>query len=305
MSSNCSAADLRDALFTANKTVTYAGQREQEAENRHAVTFRNRSKILLYDESCSPPIFNYARVFSWSVCVSEVENTFASAAAGHAARGIAVIPSLEWQMNREAHDPRDVHQIRNYHISSEKARNTWRLDIISRMIIASSLALGLQWCTVGASTFVKWYTPAIGLGCRSGSYLLYGLGSTIVWFLLVLSTILGHLSFPKLGVQSQTWVAKLAIVLNTCGKILAALNAAWIICLCLLHFTNVYSTCFCDASVIGRGVNRGYVQLVQTQQGFLYLTHLWISGVCVSSLVAASFVMLVWLYQRSSNRLLC
>ena len=329
MSPNCDVV-LRDALHTANNTAAhYAGQREQETEETHAVNLKQRNQILLYDESCSPPIFNYTRIFSWSRCVDKVANTFA-AAAGRAARRIPVNLSVEWRAGEAHQDPLVIHpdnrmgtqsQIFDYCISSKNARNARLLETISRIVVASCLALILQWCTVGASAFVAWHTPTTGLGCYSGSYLLYGVASTSVWFFLVLSSILGHLSFGEqtveskvipmatdihlLRVQPRHPVAILAIVLNSCGKVLAILNAAWIICLSILQISNIYQNCYCSATVIGRGVDRAYVQLVQTDQSLSDLTNLWKLGVCVSTLVAASFVTLVWLCQRSSYRLLC
>lgn len=32
----------------------------------------------------------------------------------------------------------------------------------------------------------------LGLGCRSASYILYGVVSTVIWFMLVVSTLLTH-----------------------------------------------------------------------------------------------------------------
>ncbi|KAJ7728642.1 hypothetical protein B0H16DRAFT_1211656, partial [Mycena metata] len=50
----------------------------------------------------------------------------------------------------------------------------------------------LQWGTTGAAVFVAYWTPSIGIGCRSGSYLIYGVAATLSWIILVLSHLLLH-----------------------------------------------------------------------------------------------------------------
>ncbi|KAJ7927974.1 hypothetical protein B0H13DRAFT_1968835 [Mycena leptocephala] len=52
-------------------------------------------------------------------------------------------------------------------------RSNWGPDVFSRIFIASVAALALQWSTSGASILIVYFTPTVGLGCRSGAYLLY------------------------------------------------------------------------------------------------------------------------------------
>ena len=83
--------------------------------------------------------------------------------------------------------------------------------VYRRMIVASVVALLLQWGTTGASILIAFLTPTVGLGCRSGSCMycparkmskiyantvhldiLYGSCGTLVWACLVLSMLISH-----------------------------------------------------------------------------------------------------------------
>jgi hypothetical protein len=44
-----------------------------------------------------------------------------------------------------------------------------------------------------------------------------------------------------------------AIWLRRLGKLLAAVNATWIVLVCLFQFTGVYDTCWCNSSVLYLG----------------------------------------------------
>ena len=47
-------------------------------------------------------------------------------------------------------------------------------DIFQSFMIASLYGLTIFWTAVGAGIYVSYNTPDVGLGCRSGSLLLYG-----------------------------------------------------------------------------------------------------------------------------------
>lgn len=61
-----------------------------------------------------------------------------------------------------------------------------------RIFVASAFALGLQWATTVSAAVTDILTPTTGLGCRSGTYIIYGLVSTIIWLMLLLSSYLAH-----------------------------------------------------------------------------------------------------------------
>ena len=143
-------------------------------------------------------------------------------------------------------------------------------------------------------------TPTVGLGCRSGSYLIYGVGGTVSWALLVCSSLFSHAAAlqyqeiyedPRLCRQRkkdahvedgeegtemnpndapardsnlidlsahvrtpwQSTLAFLTVATRVTGKLIAAVNACWIVVSAIFEYTGVYSSCWCetDADVFG------------------------------------------------------
>jgi len=167
-------------------------------------------------------------------------------------------------------------------------------------------------------------TPTVGLGCRSGGYLIYGVGATISWALITCSFLLSHavnLRYqdiymdrpilasreenidPEHGRKSQDpetlslsarrhtlWhsiLAFLTVATRVAGKSIAALNACWVVIAAMFEFTGVYSSCWCetDADVFG---NRGWVVLFATSQSFrTACLSFWVGGVIFSFAVCA------------------
>ena len=64
--------------------------------------------------------------------------------------------------------------------------------IFSFMALAAANALLIQWGTAGAAILIAYRTYVIGLGCRSGAYIIYGVLGTLGWLLHVLSMCLSH-----------------------------------------------------------------------------------------------------------------
>jgi len=109
-----------------------------------------------------------------------------------------------------------------------------------RFWVASALAVILQWGTTGAAIVVNYFTPTTGLGCHSGGSLLYGATSTVVWILLVLSSLLS---------RSHRQASNLIWWL---GRLLAVLNSVWIVILCVFLLSNFLDRCWCNGGVIQR-----------------------------------------------------
>lgn len=104
------------------------------------------------------------------------------------------------------------------------------------------------------------YTPTTGLGCRSGAYILYAVTGTVIWLLMVLSSFLSYHaatssspSGPLRTLSSPRIAGMLSTGLRRIGKILAMLNATWIVVVCIFQFASFFDRCYCNSSVIGLG----------------------------------------------------
>ena len=157
-------------------------------------------------------------------------------------------------------------------------RSMWGPNVCSRIALASALAFMLQWCSVGAAFTALFYTPTtgesprillrpfltmnrpVGLGCRSAAYLLFGALSTIVWLLLLFSSFLAHYALtqsaytrienrsrgedilPSLTSIRLMIARHLAIMLRRLAKVLATIDALWVLIVCLLQFSNFFDS---------------------------------------------------------------
>lgn len=95
---------------------------------------------------------------------------------------------------------------------------------------------------------------SLGLGCRTGSLFLYGFLSTFVWILFILSSFLAHYSVATPHQDAYSRIAsRLAVGLRRTGKVIASLNAVWIVVACTFQVTRFYDRCYCNSSYLGLG----------------------------------------------------
>jgi len=350
ISPKCDAAKLQAGLHEANESLAYVAREDggviqasspsSGLGSRRAIVLARNMSTPLYDEECSPPIFNYARIFSWDECVEELVVAY-SAAKENSENKIPVDLRLDWKLLDDAKVK--VHpdnrrgtkfQIIEYCTpETERRKSRWHSGVFKRMAKASFMALFLQWCTAGAGILVVWKTPTIGLGCRSGAYLLYAAMSTVVWMVMVSSSILSHYAVtPPAGpifadgipllrrahkrlqraatlpldadnrspksILSQSSAAALASFLNAFGKILAAANAVWVLCACMFQFTNVFNRCFCNSSVFYWGADKAYNVLELTDADVDSVRAAWFGGIAMAIISVCLFVGFVWIHHR-------
>jgi len=289
ISPKCDSQRLRDALSRANKIAYVATINDPKLVGRKPQAFTMPTvpeDTTHADEICSAPIFNYARFLGWTQNVEKVVAVFR-----HASRHAAADDTQKQSENR----PINLEQVIAYCKSSpSETRSRWGPDVWSRMLVASLVALLLQWGTAGAAIMIVWYTPTVGLGCRSGSFLVFAAASTLAWMLLVMSSILTH--FLASSNESQTRLRNfgrmVAVILRRVGKMLAACNAIWIIVVCALQFGNFYDRCFCNSSVFGLK-NSAYDVLVMSANA---VKGPWIGGVALGCGSAFLFVVFVNLF---------
>ena len=125
---------------------------------------------------------------------------------------------------------------------------------------------------------------------------MYGLLSTLVWMMLLASSILTHystnttLSFKGHSiVPLQARVARwLSIFLRRLGKLIAVLNAVQIVFTGLLEFGSFYDRCYCNSSVMGLGKNAyNVITLVPDDVGGIHAA--WIGGFILAAGVTVIF----------------
>jgi len=134
----------------------------------------------------------------------------------------------------------------------------------------------------------------LGLGCRSVSYLIYGALSTLVWGMLIASSILTYYSTNAQGHNILVRVARwLSIFLRRLGKVIAGLNAVWIVATGLFQFSNFYDRCYCNSNImaVGRDAAHVIVSLASVDTGAMHAAQIGgFSLAAAASTIFAGFV---------------
>ncbi|KAJ8594882.1 hypothetical protein M405DRAFT_783992 [Rhizopogon salebrosus TDB-379] len=253
------------------------------------------------DELITAPVFNYSRSLRWASTAESIFLVFN--AASEKAKKRLTVRGGRWVENEVDELDTTVNAIypNNRRGSSEEIalycaqlddaqRSHWAPEVFERMAIASCTSLALQWGTVGASVIVAYFTPTTRIGCRSLSYLLYAAISTVVWMMLVLSSILVHYSaapshrkclFARVALALSHWLRRVA-------KLLAIANSIWVILMCALQYSQFYDTCYCNASVTSRG-KAAYTVIIQSATQIREARTAWIGSLVLACSSAMFF----------------
>lgn len=253
------------------------------------------------DELLTPPVFNYSRSLEWA-CTAEDIFLMYKAASEKARSRIPVNAESEWV---ESEDLKSIHphnrhgspqEIAAYCAQPNHARRShWAPGVFTRMIIASCASLALQWGTVGGAFIVEWFTPTVGLGCRSLSYLLYGVVSTIIWMMLLISSILAHYyaAYSYRASLSERVALACSHSLRRMGKLLAIANSVWVVMMCILQYSGFYHTCWCSSNMIHTGKTAAYITIIETTAQAALAKAAWIGALFLACTSASAFVALV------------
>ncbi|KAK4461196.1 hypothetical protein QBC42DRAFT_270579 [Cladorrhinum samala] len=235
------------------------------------------------DETKPGPVYNYARIFTWRHTATQLIACFHSAAAELQAhsRELAGAPprqprerrgsipldkalgSAELLHFQAAADvgrvtrccrlpaPDGDQQLTVYPQSDELDADFW-WQVVGAIITA----LFVQWGTAGPAIIIAYLTDVKGLGCRSGSYLIYGVVSTVAFGLFFLSVVCSRAALlrhqktgGRKGVAFNVFRA-LAVGFRLLGRTLAIGNALWLIITSLFELVGFFDNCWCEGVVL-------------------------------------------------------
>ncbi|KAM7206481.1 hypothetical protein V8F20_002830 [Naviculisporaceae sp. PSN 640] len=194
-------------------------------------------------------------------------------------------------------------------------------EIQIRMFGAAFAGLLVQWGTTIPAVIIAYMTDVRGLGCRSGSYLVYGLAGTLAFFLLFTSTLFSHAAVlsheaalarmekpdgsnrpphtadperqqpqadettgPGHYAGLKAW-AFLAVSTRVFGQLVAIGNATWIILSSLWELVGFYDSCWCEGTVLSAGEDAWVVLFKQAVDLAERAEGSWAGGVAMSILV--------------------
>lgn len=142
------------------------------------------------------------------------------------------------------------------------------------------------------------------MGCRSLSYLIYGAVSTVIWMMLLISSILAHYSDPAGCSDRKSVFVVVPLAFSVClrrmGKLLAIANSLWVILTCVLQYSDFYDTCFCNSSMISRR-QAAYITIIETSAQAFQAKVVWYGALSLSLGSAVAFVILIFLLLDSTD----
>lgn len=241
------------------------------------------------------PIFNYARVWSYMNVVAHIVEAF-SCSLIHQSKHESVsrqpwdfLPS-NYDVNLKGTPQEMSRYISKTYTDNENllVHSIHFFGLKKNCVEAAFVAIILFWCTAGAGILIAYETPTVGLGCDSGGYLLYGLLATYSWILLLLSAYLSHLhaTNAETGQPNTWWYIPLAALTCYTGKLIAGLNALWLLCASVFQFTNLYNTCWCSTSILSLHSQAWLVLFASDTQIASASRAPWIGGVFLAVFVS-------------------
>jgi len=164
--------------------------------------------------------------------------------------------------------------------------------VFQRVVVATVLALGLQWGTTGASILIHVNTPPKGIGCRATTFTVYGVAATLAFWLLLFSSVLAHLarrqSVREKRSSLKTFIGYIAVLTRWLGKFIAIINGFGILISCIMQFAGVYDSCFCPPTFSG-GTQTAWSRLRRMTPGKVKCTCIGLVGL-LWHLVRVGFV---------------
>ncbi|KAF9786451.1 hypothetical protein BJ322DRAFT_788352 [Thelephora terrestris] len=329
----CSYEKLKAAIDKANEIAYVATtenipqiddspriERATNVTHRQGLRMYKKKKVFTQDAARAAPVFNYARIWEWYSAVEMVAQAFENADR-MAKRHVPVDFRSEWVLTEEKrvthhHDNRigSLEQVQAYcgfPVSvqgHEEPTPIMPSGVWKRVFVASVFALGLQWSTTGSAAVIVIFTPTTGLGCRSGSYILYGIVSTMIWLTMLLSSYLAH--FAKLHhdrgdpsrsrLNSAHLAENLATFLRRLSTFAAVGNTLCIILACVFQFSDFYSTCYCNSSVLGRGAQYAF-NIIAPGYDYDGTRAAWIGGIVLAGGYVMLFLLALHLILELSN----
>ncbi|KAM6492326.1 hypothetical protein JOM56_012050 [Amanita muscaria] len=272
---------IRKAVEIANKCLYVATETGEPERVRgiRAITVNTADRDVVYeDQVCTTPIHFYDRVFTWLWAAQQVTDAFEAASIS------------EFKQEKSGKEPRTTADVIEWCTLGDCQDNNQVYEFLSIYVRSALLALFLQWGTTGAAIIALYLTPTRGFGCRSASFLLYGILATVVWVLFVTSSGLAHsYTASKERGRPAKYIGPLVLIFRQLGKTIAAFNTAWIIISSLFQFSNVYDNCYCNASVFGLG-SKAYAVLHLVDEDIKLTKLYWASGMIMASGTALVFI---------------
>jgi hypothetical protein len=255
------------------------------------------------DEAIEGPAYNYARVFTWWRFATIVRDGFDTTIDNIAHD--RTCHSGGWDLSlRDENLTGDMQQTAAYcGLTPDQPLPPYiediSADIWKRILIASLFAIFMQWGTTGPAILIAYLTPTQGLGCRSGSYVLYGIFGTLAWATVVISAMISHAVMIREQGGKRGWrysiLCALAVLTRMFGKTVVVVNAIWLILSSLFQYIGMFENCWCQGCELSLGV-KGWIMLFKSSADLAEsASSQWGGGIAMSIIVCVIAFMFFYL----------
>jgi len=310
---------LRDALEEANSNARRVAIPSTRRRVASEVIGRERCAIEYAkhdvqrpqgDEKNATPIFNYSRVFIWSSQTEFMLHLYQNASAK--AKGHITVDGSDWDFEHpERNTVGSNIQVVKYCLGDSPGLDVihesqpmiaegryivWAPRVTQRVLIATIFGLGVQWGTTTAAILIPVETPPTGFGCRSLTFAVYGILSTIVFILMLLSSFLSHKARPWLRYHKRPGFNSMAYISRWMGKSIAVINGLGMLVSCILQLSGGYDNCYCNTTTFGGSVSSGTLTFYFGSYNFTSTTFykVWIGGIALAISSCLSYLAAVY-----------
>ncbi|GJC99979.1 hypothetical protein ColKHC_08805 [Colletotrichum higginsianum] len=178
---------------------------------------------------------------------------------------------------------------------------------------SAAVALALQWGTTGWAIYMSYETVVKGLGCRSGSYVIYGLLASASCAAMLVSAWLSHSTMRgyqgelnTTGFLMSHGATRLrgaaAVTARLAGQFLLVGNTVWLLLISIFELIGFFDSCYCAGTQLSKGLDHGWILLFK---GADYLKSdaqaAWGTGIGMGFLTIFLAVMIFYLASRQKH----
>ena len=171
--------------------------------------------------------------------------------------------------------------------SDPMARGLWHFDMIE--LWKALLALAVVVCSAGGAFAISFNEPTVGLGCRSGGYLIFGILTTTTFLLEMAGW-----SLEKPGGMSVIR-HRSRIALRMIITVIEVVNTSWLIYILMAQTFGTYNSCACKASIWGN--HSGYADFETGAAVYLErydIRTFWCLGTVIGALPLLTIIYIVY-----------
>ncbi|KAK1564022.1 uncharacterized protein LY79DRAFT_169789 [Colletotrichum navitas] len=169
------------------------------------------------------------------------------------------------------------------------------------------VALVLQWGTTGWAIYISYETVVKGLGCRSGSYVIYGVLATASCAAMLLSAWASHFTMRGYQYAQRTtaylqFCGAVAVVTRLLGQFLLIGNTIWLLAISIFELIGFFDSCYCSGTELSKGLEHGWILLFKNADALKSNAQgAWKTGIGMGFVTNFLAVMIFYLASRQKN----